>query len=217
MINQLATYKSGTLEAVELYKGIYQIDNALQPEDILYLRTLAEGLPQDSWKERNHEVLHSQAVELYGEEAEEDIAAYIERNHSAYWDDKIIKIPDTAFNDKINQRLAPFFEGLYDLAYLEEVQRQYEGVGLDEHVDAEYDSRIKFAVVMYINDDFTGGELYFPLKGIEIKPKAGSCLIFDTGKEFLHGVRKVGPGPGRYAMAGFAWEYGTGEGWIASH
>jgi hypothetical protein len=213
----LARYSSEGLQATELYEGIYEIKNLLDAEDIKYLRTLAETTKQHEWKIQNHKVLHSQAVEKYGPNDLDNIAKYIERNGTAYWDDKLIEIPDKDFCYKINKRLDPFFDGLYDLLYLEEVQRQYEGVGLDEHVDSEYDKRIKLAVVIYINDDFVGGELYFPTKGIEIKPTAGSCLIFDTGEEFLHGVRKVGPGPGRYAMAGFAWEYGTEGTWLDGH
>jgi hypothetical protein len=217
MSKPLATYSSEGLEAVELYESIYRIENVLQPEDIQYLRTLAESTNQEGWKEQNYKALYEQAAHVYGEEDLENIKDYIERNRSDYWDDKVIDIPDKDFCQKINKRLEPFFSGMYDLNSLEEIQRQYEGVGLDEHVDSEYDKRIQLAVVIYINDDFTGGELYFPTKDIEIKPIAGSCLIFDTGSEFYHGVRKVGPGPGRYAMAGFAWQLGSKESWLKDH
>jgi hypothetical protein len=217
MSKPLATYSSEGLEAVEMYQGIYRIENLLQPEDIQYLRTLAESTDQDGWKKQNYKVLYEQAVYVYGEADTESIAQYIERNTSAYWDDKLLEIPDKDFCLKINKRLEPFFGDMYDLMSLEEIQRQYEGVGLGEHVDSEYDKRLEFAVVIYINDDFTGGELYFPTKGIEIKPIAGSCVLFDTGSDFLHGVRKVGPGPGRYAMAGFAWTPGVKGEWLKDH
>lgn len=213
----LATYIFDDLKATELHKGVYQIEHFLKEEEIKYLRTLAETTTSEGWKKRNHDVLRAHAAHVYGEEAEAEIQAYIDRNHTAYWDDKLIQIPDEDFCQRINDRLAPFFDGLYDLPYLEEIQRQYEGVGLDEHVDSDYDHRVRFAVVMYINDDFTGGELYFPTQGLEIKPVAGSCLIFSTGAEYLHGVRPVGAGPGRYAMAGFAWELGTKEAWLDDH
>ncbi len=213
----LATYKSNDLVAVELYEGIYRIDNLLSEKERLYLLEIADSTSPDGWTMQNYKVLLEQAKYTYGEDDIENINAYIERNKASYWDDKLMEIADKEFCNTINERLSPFFGELYDLIYLQEIQRQYEGVGLDEHVDSGYDERIEFAVVIYVNDDFTGGELYFPEKGIEISPTAGSCLIFDTGADFLHGVRPVGPNGRRYAMAGFAWAKGSLDVWSKDH
>jgi hypothetical protein len=47
------------------------------------------------------------------------------------------------------------------------------------------------ASIFYINDDYEGGELYFPLQGIEFKPKARAVYFFPGDKNFIHGVRPV--------------------------
>jgi predicted 2-oxoglutarate/Fe(II)-dependent dioxygenase YbiX len=54
---------------------------------------------------------------------------------------------------------------------------------------AEYMNR-EFASIIYLNDDYDGGELYIPELNFEIKPKKGQLLCFRGGK-MLHGVRKV--------------------------
>lgn len=59
-----------------------------------------------------------------------------------------------------------------------------------------------FGTVIYLNDDFEGGEIYWPNKGIEWKPIKGSLAIFPGTVEFLHGVRNV-PNGVRYTIPSF--------------
>jgi len=47
------------------------------------------------------------------------------------------------------------------------------------------------ASIFYLNDDYTGGELYFPTQGIEFKPKSGSAYFFPGDMNYIHGVRPV--------------------------
>lgn len=66
-----------------------------------------------------------------------------------------------------------------------------EGRYLDLHHDYPYDPRqihyYKYGGdrvgtgIFYFNDDFEGGETYFPKLDVEIKPKAGSLLYFEQG------------------------------------
>jgi predicted 2-oxoglutarate/Fe(II)-dependent dioxygenase YbiX len=50
------------------------------------------------------------------------------------------------------------------------------------------------ASIFYFNDDYEGGELYFPLQDIKIKPKAGSAYFFPGDMNYVHGVTKVTSG-----------------------
>ena len=59
------------------------------------------------------------------------------------------------------------------------------------------------AGLFYLNDDYEGGELYFPLQGVEFKPKAGGAYFFPGDKNFIHGVREVKSGI-RYVIP-FFW------------
>jgi len=47
------------------------------------------------------------------------------------------------------------------------------------------------ASIFYFNDDYDGGELFFPMQGIEFKPNAGSAYFFPGDKNYVHGVRPV--------------------------
>lgn len=56
--------------------------------------------------------------------------------------------------------------------------------------------------VFYLNDDYDGGELYFPLQGIEFKPKPGAAYFFPGDKNYIHGVRPITSGT-RYTLPYF--------------
>lgn len=56
--------------------------------------------------------------------------------------------------------------------------------------------------VFYLNDDYEGGELYFPLQGIEFKPKPGAAYFFPGDKYYIHGVRPIRSGI-RYTLPYF--------------
>lgn len=45
--------------------------------------------------------------------------------------------------------------------------------------------------IYYLNDDYEGGELYFPNQGIEIKPKPGNLYFFPGDRYYVHGVKEI--------------------------
>jgi len=47
------------------------------------------------------------------------------------------------------------------------------------------------ASIFYFNDNYEGGEIYFPIQGLEHKPKAGSAYFFPGDMHYVHGVRPV--------------------------
>ena len=62
---------------------------------------------------------------------------------------------------------------------------------LHEGPDAGTDNEFPWydlGTVFYLNDDYEGGELYFPRQGIEFKPKARAAYIFPGDQNFIHGV-----------------------------
>lgn len=50
------------------------------------------------------------------------------------------------------------------------------------------------AGLFYFNDDYEGGELYFPQHGIEFKPLPGAAYFFPGDRNYTHGVRPVKSG-----------------------
>lgn len=67
------------------------------------------------------------------------------------------------------------------------------------------------AGLFYLNDDYEGGELYFPNQEIQFKPKAGAAYFFPGDKNFIHGVSEITSGI-RYVIP-FFWTIAehTGE------
>lgn len=62
-----------------------------------------------------------------------------------------------------------------------------------------------FGCVYYLNDDYEGGEIYFPNQNIEIKPKPNTLIFFPGTLEFLHGVKPITNGI-RYTLTSF-WTF----------
>jgi predicted 2-oxoglutarate/Fe(II)-dependent dioxygenase YbiX len=59
------------------------------------------------------------------------------------------------------------------------------------------------AGLFYINDDYEGGELYFPNQGIQFKPKAGAAYFFPGDMNYIHGITPIESGI-RYTVP-FFW------------
>lgn len=60
-----------------------------------------------------------------------------------------------------------------------------------------------FSTILYINDDFEGGELYFSqYDNIELKPEANSAISFKGDTNHMHGVKTVTDGI-RYTISLF--------------
>ena len=57
-----------------------------------------------------------------------------------------------------------------------------------------------WSAIFYINDDYEGGEIEFPLKKFTYKPKSNSLVVFPSTSEYLHGVKEVTKGT-RYTVA----------------
>ena len=45
--------------------------------------------------------------------------------------------------------------------------------------------------LFYLNDDYEGGELYFPLQDVKFKPKKGAAYFFPGDKNYIHGVTEI--------------------------
>jgi hypothetical protein len=79
------------------------------------------------------------------------------------------------------------------------------GARQEPHADKEFHTGIEqgrandfpwydLSGLFYFNDDYEGGELYFPQHGIEFKPKAGAAYFFPGDRFYTHGVRPVKSG-----------------------
>jgi hypothetical protein len=62
----------------------------------------------------------------------------------------------------------------------------------------------KYASILYLNRDYSGGEIYFPQHKINIAPGTGSLLVFEGSHEYLHGVKEITAGD-RFTILAF-WD-----------
>lgn len=69
---------------------------------------------------------------------------------------------------------------------------------LPAHSDKGVSTRV-LSVLLYLNDNYEGGEIEFRHSGIKIKPEAGSILFFPSNFLYVHEVYPVIKGP-RYAL-----------------
>lgn len=136
----------------------------------------------------------------------------------SFWDKRVINV--TEFEDKnirdlivhINKNIEMTVEKLCGKkVYPDTLQvvRWIRGYELKPHADKENPNGDPhpfpwrdFATLVYLNDDYVGGEIYWPNKNKELKPKKGTLAIFPGTLEFLHGVRDTTEGT-RYTLPSF--------------
>jgi hypothetical protein len=73
------------------------------------------------------------------------------------------------------------------------------GQKYDAHYDGGSASKRCVSIILYLNDDYTGGELEFVNFGIKVKPKAGTFYVFPSGYAYRHIAHPVESGT-KYAI-----------------
>jgi len=73
-----------------------------------------------------------------------------------------------------------------------------EGGHLPAHIDQGVSSRV-LSSVMYLNDDYAGGEIEFVQSDVKLKPEAGSIIFFPSNFLYVHEVHEITSGY-RYSM-----------------
>ena len=188
------------------FQDIFLVENFLSPDEIKYLNNFCKSANEDMWnlrylKDRRREAL------LKNSEHSNEFKSEIE-NRNVFWDDKILEIPDEYNDIKISiwNKINLFFNGKYKIPEVDTIQRQYPGSSLKVHHDNGYKKNLQRAIVIYLNDDYSQGELFFPDYNLEFKPKTGSMITFPGTEDYLHGVKDVGIGPTRYVISVFAYD-----------
>lgn len=81
-----------------------------------------------------------------------------------------------------------------------------DGKGMPVHFDDSpeiTEITMHYGVVLYLNDDYEGGEIYYPKLNLQYEPKAGDMVIHPGTEEYSHGVKDISSGK-RYAITLFA-------------
>lgn len=72
------------------------------------------------------------------------------------------------------------------------IRRYKEFKEMQEHHDSiGANDSLKYSMILYLNDDYVGGELYFKNQDIIVKPKSGSFIIFPAVEPFIHQSKQL--------------------------
>ena len=81
------------------------------------------------------------------------------------------------------------------------ISKYFVGKEMGIHVDSYGDERSPvISVVAYLNDDYQGGELYFPEHDFGVRPKKGMLILVPGSLHYVHGVAPITSGT-RYTLS----------------
>ena len=189
-------------EYEQLDPEVFLIKNFLTEEECQALYDFAINTTEEGWVGAYLEGIKNR---VEAREGTRDLEAT--KTEVTYdWQDKVVRVDGNLVNH-LPDRLKLFFDKNAILYYRSfgVIQRQYEGAELRGHYDQYVDSKMKYAAVVYLNDDYVDGQFYFTYKGIQVTPPRRSILIFPATEEYHHGVKTVGKGPVRFALPSFVW------------
>lgn len=173
-------------------------ENFLTEEEAAYLINVAESVDPSTWRTE-------------GENSPES-------ENFVFWDDKNLflhKLPnfDRDLILTLEERAHKIYEEAYGLegkgvryVSVNIIHRFKPGHLMEAHQDRgpHYTNNdIMHGFVIYINDNYTGGEIRYPNKDISIKPNARSLVIHPGTEPYTHEVLPVKSGL-RYTLTSFS-------------
>jgi len=186
--------------------GLLVVKNFITEEDIAEYYNIINRTTEEEWDKWYTDQLKVFTKSKFGREDVENLVKEGLYEITSNWNDKNLSFIDSKIHRSVDHRfndvLAKSGENLV-LSGFYFIQRMYNGIQLVSHHDQNTDESIQHAAVIYINDDYNGGEIFWAKKEFEMKPKAGDMLLFGGDAEWEHGVRFVTEGPTRYVLPGF--------------
>jgi hypothetical protein len=182
--------KSKFKDVEEIEENIFLIKNFITEQEQKDILSIAQLATEEDWKKD------------YIDSLKEESLTY----SSDQWIDKSLNINNGDIPILLKHRLQDGIGNSYSVKKFLTIQRHYPGSSLAEHIDEDHDPLLKYASVLYLNEDYNGGHLYFPKLNLDIKAPEKSLILFSTGQEYLHGVTEVLNGPTRYVIATFIWK-----------
>jgi hypothetical protein len=195
-INKMQTWSAKE----DLGNGIYCYRDVIKPEfDIINIleKNLGAIDSENVFKWRPAYVGYQQLIPSYRDCVDfkfkkEDIQ-HIDTEESLIFQDMWQKVYD-AQRVAVDDYRKDF--NIMDLKYWEAFNFIKYGPGqhFQEHHDHGYSYNCTVSLVAYVNDDYEGGELYFRLQKMNIKPKAGDLYVFPSNFMYPHRAMPVHSG-----------------------
>jgi hypothetical protein len=206
--------EENSFQVEEITDDVLLVKDFFSKDDLSKVFDIIDSTPNEEWFVEYHGNLKNFCMQKFGRDDVDNLVAEGKFEITQNWQDKNLNISTYPFQKDFFNRLNDLVQNVDDtieLSGFATIQRMQEGVELKAHTDQDTDPSIRYAAILYLNDDYVDGELFFPNSGLEFKPKPGSMLIFPGTAEYNHGVKHVGPGPIRYVLVGFIKEKGFYE------
>jgi hypothetical protein len=119
----------------------------------------------------------------------------------ALWKGRCLEftLPENLISNEVNAIL----KWQYDFVETKVVRKLIPGDERPAHYDSQIDANCEYGIVIYLNDDYEGGEIFYPNKNLIYKPVKNSAVIHSAREDYLHGINPVLSGT-RYYMTLFA-------------
>jgi hypothetical protein len=180
------------MDRVYLDDNIFYIENFISKKDLV---TLNNAIKSDSHIEDYGHLSHTSLI-------------IEESNITSIWNAYLSKLDDF-FNNETETLIRPYTdfvslikyrnfdfssndvpEDLANSGYIMPPHSDDISYDLSEKDFNERKSFVSKGIVIFINDDFEGGEVVYVNKDISIKPKAGTLVCHPGTKEYSHAVNK---------------------------
>lgn len=193
----------------EVTNDILWIKNFLTQDELNFVLKVINEASQEDWEVEYMGNLKNFCLEKFGRDDVDNLVAEGKFEITQNWVDKNLNIKHHKEQNVFYERLSEIVDKCDPslmLSGLATIQRMQPGVELKSHTDQHTDPSINYATIIYINDDYVDGELFFPNLDISLRPKPGDLLFFPGDEKHEHGVKHVGEGPIRYVIVGFIKE-----------
>ena len=196
-------------EVEEPIANVFVIKNFLSDTEQKILLDYVKSLSQEDWEHEYRENLKKFCLVKFGTDDVQKLVKEGKFEVTENWSDKNFHLVNNGTSAvkkiclSLTEIVNTFLPEDIEIRGPGTAQRQYAGVPLTAHYDQYTDPSIEYAAIIYLNDDYIDGELFFPNKTFEIKPLSKSLVIFPGTEEFTHGVKAPGEGPIRYVLPSF--------------
>ena len=193
----------------EVTDSIIWVKDFLTKTDLDFVLKTIGDASQEDWEVEYMGNLKTFCMEKFGRDDVDNLVAEGKFEITQNWVDKNLNIRHHEEQDVFYKRLEEMVNSSDPelmLSGLATIQRMQPKVELKSHTAQHTDPSIRYATIIYINDDYVDGELFFPKLDISLRPKPGDMLFFPGDEDHEHGVKHVGEGPIRYVIVGFIKE-----------
>jgi hypothetical protein len=212
--NFLLQLKLNNLEFEEVADELIRVKNFITQDELDTITSAIENTTQKDWETHYMSSVVNFCILKFGRTDIDNLIAEGKFEITQGWSDKTLGIEHVDVCRSIHSRLSSMIlecDKSLILGGLSTVQRLPPGTELKSHVDQNTDPSIRYAAILYINDDYNSGEIFFKNLGIFLKPNSRDLLFFPGNSEYEHGVKTVSDGPVRYVVVGFVKEIGFYE------